>query len=42
MAFEGAEGTLKVLLDLGAVAEEVFVDEVVGIARDVLHADGEA
>ena len=42
VAFEGAEGALEVLLDLGAVAEEVFVDEVVGIARDVLHADGEA
>ena len=42
IAFEGAEGALEVLLDLGAVAEEVFVDEVVGVAGDVLHADGEA
>ena len=42
VAFEGAEGALEVLLDLGAVAEEVFVDEVVGVAGDVLHADGEA
>ena len=41
VAFEGAEGALEVLLDLGAVAEEVFVDEVVGVAGDVLHADGE-
>ena len=42
VAFEGAEGALEVLLDLGAVAEEIFVDEVVGVAGDVLHADGEA
>ena len=42
IALEGAEGALEVLLDLGAVAEEVFVDEVVGVAGDVLHADGEA
>ena len=42
MAFEGAEGALEVVLDLGAVAEEVFVDEVVGIARDIEHAEGEA
>ena len=42
MALEGAEGALEVVLDLGAVAEEVFVDEVVGVAGDVEHADGEA
>ena len=42
LTFEGAEGALEVVLDLGAVAEEVFVDEVVGVAGDVLHADGQA
>ena len=41
ITFEGAEGALKVVLDLGAVPEEVFVDEVVGVAGDFLHADGE-
>ena len=35
LAFEGAEGTLEVVLDLGAVAEEVLVDEVVGVAGAV-------
>ena len=42
VAFEGAEGALEVLLDLCAVAEEVFMDEVVGVTGNVLHADGEA
>ena len=42
VTFESAEGALEILLDLGAVAEEVFVDEVVGVAGDVLHTDGEA
>ena len=42
MTFEGAEGALEVVLDLGAVAEEVFVEEVVGVAGDVEHAEGEA
>ena len=43
IAFEGAEGALVVVFDLGAVAEEVFVDEVVGVAgADVEHAEGEA
>ena len=42
MTFEGAEGALEVVLDLGAVAEEVFVDEVVGVAGDVEHAEGES
>ena len=43
IALEGAEGALVVVFDLGAVAEEVFVDEVVGVAvADVEHAEGEA
>ena len=42
IALEGAEGALEVLLDLGTIAEEVFVDKVMGVAGDVLHADGEA
>ena len=43
IAFEGAERALEVLLDLGAVAEEVFVDEVVGVVgADLEHAEGEA
>ena len=43
IALEGAEGALVVVFDLGAVTEEVFVDEVVGIAgADVEHAEGEA
>ena len=33
---------MEVVLDLGAVAEVVFVDEVVGVAGDVEHAEGEA
>ena len=43
IALKGAEGALVVVFDLGAVAEEVFVDEVVGVAgADVEHAEGEA
>ena len=42
IAFEGAEGALEVLLDLGAVAEEVFVDEVVGVGGRLEQADGES
>ena len=42
IAFEGAEGALEVLLDLGAVAEEIFVDEVVGVAGGLEEADGES
>ncbi len=39
-AFEGAEGALVFVFDLGAVAEEVFVEEVV-VGR-FEHAEGEA
>ena len=42
IAFEGAESALEVLLDLGAVAEEVFVDQVVGVAGGLEEADGES
>ena len=43
MACEGAEGAVVVELDLGAVAEEVLVEQVVGVvAADVAHAEGEA
>jgi hypothetical protein len=42
-AFEGAEGTVVFVFDLGAVAEEVFVHEVLGVVGvDVEHAEGEA
>ena len=42
-AFEGAEGAVVFVFDLGAVAEEVFVQEVVGVVgADVEHAEGEA
>ncbi len=43
IAFEGAEGALKVVLDLGAVTEEVFVEQVLGVVGVGLeHAEGEA
>jgi len=43
MAFEGAKGALEVVLDLGAVAEEVFVEQVAGVVGVGLeHAEGEA
>lgn len=43
MALQGAEGAVVVELDLAAVAEEVFVEEVLGVVgADVAHGDGEA
>jgi len=42
-AFEGAEGALVFVFDLGAVAEEVFVEEVVGVVVGSFeHAESEA
>jgi len=42
-AFEGAEGAVVFVFDLGAVAEEVFVEEIVGVVVGSFeHAEGEA
>jgi len=42
-AFEGAEGAVVFVFDLGAVAEEVFVEEVVRVVVGRFeHAEGEA